>query len=124
MLDSLVLLWMLEDSHKLGPHTREMMNSAEDIAVSPISIAEIHAKSLIGRVSLAGDLLQAIKQSGVSELKLEWDDATTSGILLSPGGDLFNAIIIAQCKHANYQLLTADAVLLKLYPEITIDARP
>ncbi len=123
MLDSLVLLWMLEDSYLLGHQAREIITGSDEIVVSAIAIAEIQSKSLVGRVSLAADLLPALTAGGLKHLSLTCEEAAAAGNIMVPGGDLANALLISQCQNNDYHLLTADDSLLTSFYDITIDAR-
>jgi PIN domain nuclease of toxin-antitoxin system len=96
LLDSQALLWLLDDSPRLGPQARQAVKSAQGVHVSGqglelLSVTAEHAEAI-------HEFPELIRH------------------------DPFDRLIVAQASRAGLQLLTADHVLLDLQRDFILDA--
>ena len=54
LVDTNAVLWMYEDSERLGPVARDLITSAPAVYLSSVSVAEIAVKHQLGRLDLSG----------------------------------------------------------------------
>ena len=120
VLDTHVLVWLLDGSRRLGTSSRELIaTSAERTAVSfsAISAWEIAMLVAKGRLELDRDVLDwlgsATRLPGVRVAPLSIEIAVGSTRL--PGemhGDPADRLIVATARHLDAALVTADRALL------------
>src|SRR5215207_5198117 len=104
LLDTHVLLWLLDDNPRLGIDARERITAGAAVYVSAASTWELAIKAAIGKLTLPDDLDDAIDLTAL------------------PHKDPFDALLVAQAKVERLTLLTADEKLLLALPE-AVDAR-
>ncbi len=121
LLDTHVVLWLLDGSPRLGVRARERITAGEVVFVSAASAWEMAIKANLGKLTLPADLDAAIERSGLRDLPLTRRHALASGLVALPHRDPFDAILIAQAKVERLSLLTADAKLLTALPD-AVDA--
>ena len=112
LLDTHVFLWAVAGSTQLKPKTRRLIEAAERVHVSAVSIWEIAIKRRLGKieadpVALAG----AVAASGFHELPVRAIHAAGVAALALHHADPFDRLLIAQAIAEPLKLLTADAVL-------------
>jgi PIN domain nuclease of toxin-antitoxin system len=123
LLDTRVLLWVLQDYSSLGVDTRLKMRSADYIYVSAASVAEVYKKAEGGLVEMPEEFLAAVTESGFKELPVSWEAVVeAAGIELEDRG-WTDRVLLAQGQLEQLKLLTADDGLLKAYPGLCVDAR-
>jgi len=118
LLDTHVFLWVVMDSRKLKRPAREAILSANEVVVSAASIWEIAIKVRLGKIE--GDpqqLVQAITDSGFSELPVGARHAAHVAKLPLHHGDPFDRLLLAQAITEPLRLLTVDTVLAQ-YTEL------
>jgi PIN domain nuclease of toxin-antitoxin system len=123
LLDSQALLWLLDDSPRLGPQARETITSAPGVHVSAASVWDLTIKSMLGKLSVPADLSSRLPGQGLELLSITAEDA--EGIWDFPElgrHDAFDRILVSQASRTGMRLLTADQVLLKLGRDFIIDA--
>ena len=85
LLDTHLLLWMLDDSPKLGRHARDLMEArGAEIFVSAVSFWEIAIKAGLRREDFrvdADSLVEACLAAGLKLLPFALDDAIEQGAL-------------------------------------------
>jgi PIN domain nuclease of toxin-antitoxin system len=123
LLDTSALLWVLDDSKHLGASTRETLEAADAIFVSPMSVWEARMKAIESKVKLPDGFLAAVGRSGFSQLPIDWEHADAAGKLDAPHLDLFDSMILVQAWQEHLTLVTADEALLKSHPAMCLDAR-
>lgn len=121
LLDTHVLLWVLEDNPRLGSKARDRIAHSPAVFVSAASAWELATKSALGKLTLPEDLDDAIDRSGLRDLPVTRRHTLASNITALPHKDPFDAILVAQAAVERLALLTADAKLLAL-PDV-VDAR-
>jgi len=122
LLDTHVLLWLLDDSPRLGSQARDRITESAAVYVSAASAWELAIKAAIGKVTLPDDLDDAINRSALRDLPVTRRHALASDLTALPHKDPFDAVLVAQATVERLTLLTADAKLLKALSD-AIDAR-
>ena len=61
---SQALLWMLDDSPRLGPPARQAITSAQGVHVSAATVWELTIKSMLGKLTVPHDLSQKASGAG------------------------------------------------------------
>jgi PIN domain nuclease of toxin-antitoxin system len=123
LLDSQALLWLLDDSPRLGPLARRAITSAQGVHVSAATVWELTIKSMLGKLTVPSDLSQRLPGQGLELLSVTAGHA--EAIRDFPElirHDPFDRLIVAQASRAGLQLLTADHVLLELRRDFILDA--
>jgi PIN domain nuclease of toxin-antitoxin system len=123
LLDSQALLWLLDDSPRLGPLARRAVTSAQGVHVSAATVWELTIKSMLGKLTVPSDLSRRLPGQGLELLSVTAEHA--EAIRDFPElirHDPFDRLIVAQASRAGLQLLTADHVLLELRRDFILDA--
>jgi PIN domain nuclease of toxin-antitoxin system len=123
LLDSQVVLWVLDDNPKLGTQARELIISSSGAYVSTITLWELTIKEMRGKLTVPDKLSGQLADSGLLLLNVTVNVA--DGLWDFPeliGHDLFNRLLVAQASQARLQLLTTDRVLLALDRKFIVDA--
>jgi PIN domain nuclease of toxin-antitoxin system len=101
----------MEGSEQLSQHTRAVIEDAELVAVSVVSIWEIAIKIAAGRLRPPGDIPAAIQRSGLIVLPVQLPHALTAANLPRHHGDPFDRMLVAQAMIEGLTLVTRDAKL-------------
>lgn len=67
LVDTHVLLWLLDDDARLGAHARRLLDEAHRVKVSTASLWELAIKRQLGKLAAPDDLPARIESAG-----LEW----------------------------------------------------
>ena len=114
LLDTHVFLWAVAGSTLLAPAARRIIESADEVFVSAVSIWEVAIKARLGKIQADPDELAAsIETSGFIELPVRAAHAAGVARLELHHNDPFDRLLIAQAVAEPLKLLTADAVLAK-----------
>jgi PIN domain nuclease of toxin-antitoxin system len=122
LLDTHVLLWLLEDSPRLGAQARDRITGGESVFVSAASMWEVSIKANLGKLTLPPDLEGLTDRSGLRDLPISRRHALAADLAALPHRDPFDAMLVAQAAIERLTLLTADAKLLNALPG-AVDAR-
>lgn len=123
LLDSQTLLWVLDDSPRLGTEARKIITSARGVHVSAATVWELTIKAMLGKLSVPTPLSAAITGQGLQLLSVTAEHA--EGIRDYPElmrHDPFDRLLVAQADQAGLRLLTADRVLIELQRDFILDA--
>lgn len=123
LLDSQTLLWVLDDSPRLGPEARKTISSARGVHVSAATVWELTIKAMLGKLSVPTPLSAALTAQGLQLLSVTAEHA--EGIRDHPEltrHDPFDRLLVAQAAQAGLRLLTVDRVLLDLQRDFILDA--
>lgn len=112
LLDSQVLLWLLDDSPRLGPAARAAIRQAHRVHFSAASVWELRVKEALGKVGLPVDLSQRLAAAGLSELPVVVAHADALHEVVTPHRDPFDRLLVAQAMVERLRFCTADAALL------------
>lgn len=121
LLDTNVVLWVLEGNPRLGPAARRALSSGRPLHVSPASTWELGIKARIGKIVVPANLAQGIGAAGLTPLPVTIDHTLTEVAL--PHRDPFDHLIVAQARCEDLVLVTADRVLIAVLGEAVLDAR-
>ena len=122
LLDTHVVLWLLDDSPQLGSQARDRITQSAAAHVSAASTWELAIKAAVGKIVLPDELDDAINRSGLRDLPVTRRHTLASDLTALPHKDPFDAVLVAQATVERLTLLTADAKLLKALPD-AVDAR-
>jgi PIN domain nuclease of toxin-antitoxin system len=122
LLDTHVLLWLLDDNPRLGINARERIRASAAVYVSAASTWELAIKAAIGKLTLPDDLDDAIDRSALRDMPVTRRHTLASDLAALPHKDPFDALLVAQSKVEQLTLLTADEKLLMALPD-AVDAR-
>lgn len=121
LLDTHVALWLLGAPDRFGAKTRALL-TADPLWVSAASLWEVAIKSRLGRLTLDGDIAQALADSGVRELPVTWRHITAYGEVDLPHRDPFDAILVSQAREEGFRFLTVDRAILSAGLPFVADA--
>jgi len=115
LLDTHVLLWMLDDSPRLGTRARELMTArGAECLVSAVSFWEIAIKASLRRKDFRVDadrLVDACQSAGLRSLSFTPAHAVRVARLPPHHADPFDRALVAQAVTESLTLLTRDATL-------------
>lgn len=123
LLDSQAVLWLLDDSPRLGKLARETITSAGRVYVSAATVWELTIKTMLGKLAVPSQFSTQLLDQGLSLLSITAEQA--EGIRAFPElvrHDPFDRLLVAQASMAGLRLLTADRVLLGLGRDFIVDA--
>ena len=120
LLDTNTLLWLMEGNPRLSRHVRSLIENAEEVYVSSVSLWEIAIKSRIGKLEEDAELVAGqLEAAGLSELPVTHRHAVAVGRLPLLHRDPFDRLLVAQAITEPMRLLTADT-RLAAYSELVI----
>jgi PIN domain nuclease of toxin-antitoxin system len=123
LLDSQALVWLLDDSPRLGTRARQAISSAQGVHVSAATVWELTIKTMLGKLSVPADFSQRLTAQGLIPLSITAEHA--EAIRDFPEltrHDPFGRLLVAQAACTGLQLMTADRVLLGLARDFIVDA--
>lgn len=123
LLDSQVLLWLLDGNPRLGKQARQLIDSAALVHVSAATVWELTIKSMLGKLKLPEEFASLLPEQGLVLLDITAEQA--EAIREFPEisrHDPFDRLLVAQAKCADLRLMTADSVLLSLDYPFVVDA--
>jgi PIN domain nuclease of toxin-antitoxin system len=65
LLDTHVAVWVAGSPGRLGPRTKKLIQSANEVSVSSISIAELNMKSMLGGIKMPSDLSERFQNANI-----------------------------------------------------------
>lgn len=112
LLDTHIFLWAVAGDASLKAATRRLIESADEVHVSAVSIWEVAIKARLGKIDAdANALADAIDASGFLELPVRASHAAAVAGLPMHHADPFDRLLVAQALSEPLRLLTADAAL-------------
>jgi PIN domain nuclease of toxin-antitoxin system len=108
LLDTHVLLWWLSADKRLPDELRQRLNDDPDVWVSAVTVWEIATKQSIGKLDAPRPLSEAVTTSRFQELPITFDHAVAVGNLPVLHRDPFDRMLVAQARHEQLTLVTAD----------------
>lgn len=110
LLDTHVLIWLLDGSPRLGTDARRRIDTADAIAVSVGSLWEIAIKTSMGKLPAVAGIEATIAAGGIRRLGIEPSHLAALTLLAwHPGHrDPFDRLLIAQAQAEELTIVTAD----------------
>ena len=121
LLDSHTVYWWMTGSARLSAAARDLiLDGANAVLVSAVSIYEIELKAGRRRVNLPPqELRAAIRRNAVEELAITHDHAEYAAQLDWPHRDSWDRLLAAQALLENCALVSVDTV----FDDIAVDRR-
>lgn len=120
LIDTQILLWLMQSDSRLNAKARTMIANASEVFVSSASIWEIAIKWKLGKIEesprLVADHLDA---AGLKELPVTNHDASATADLPLLHRDPFDRLLVAQAIGGPFRLITADT-RLAAYSELVV----
>ena len=117
LLDTHTFIWFIEDSEKLSPKAKEIIEAENSINyISIASLWEIAIKISLEKLELKKPFAEIGKQITLNEfiiLPVEVEDTLTLSLLPYIHKDPFDRIIISQSINKNFTLITVDENIAK-----------
>ena len=123
LLDSHVVIWLLDDNPRLGPSARAAIDSAPAAMCSAATLWELKIKQGAGKLRLPEGFTDAVLASGMREVAVSSTHVEAIDPAALPHRDPFDHMLVAQARVEGLQLLTADAAILSEGLPFVIDAR-
>ena len=108
LLDTHILLWAVNLDPRLSDAHRNILLKSEGLVLSVVSIWEIAVKRSLGKLQIAGDLVEVVKSRGILILHVNEHHAVQVERLAHHHRDPFDRLLIAQAQVENLTILTAD----------------
>ncbi len=113
LLDTHVYLWVVTGAPALKADARRLIERAEAVYVSAVSIWEVAIKSALGKIDAdVAALAAAIEASGFVELPVTAHHAAGVATLPLHHPDPFDRLLVSQALTEPLRLVTADAALV------------
>ena len=122
LVDSHVALWWLEGNDKLGPETRRLLESADEVFFSAATPWELGIKRALGKLDFPDGLTDALVAGGFTELHICAAHGEMAANLPPHHHDPFDRMLIAQASAEALVLVTADRAM-QPYDLDLLDAR-
>ena len=116
LLDTHVLIWLLEGDDRLGATAREALVAAHAVHVSAASLWEVAIKVELGRMQAPEDLPGLVSRSGLQHLPVTGEHAWAVRSVVLPHRDPFDRLLLAQASVEALPLVTADRTILGAAP--------
>ncbi len=124
LLDSHTFLWLLQEPKKVGPHSKELIETNATVFVSLATIWELSLKYQKQKLKFEPPrLLEAIQIMGAVLLPIQKEHILTELALQLNHKDPFDKLLIAQAKYENLTLMTADRPILAMKLPFIANAR-
>ena len=117
LLDTHILLWVMLGAPQLSPAARRLIEAADSLHVSTVSLWELAIKRSLGKIKLDTEALDThLAASAVQPLAISWAHARQLRALPALHGDPFDRMLVAQAMAEPLHLLTHDAALVPYSP--------
>ena len=124
LLDTNALIWAVAKPEELGKVARQLIEKANSVYFSALSLAEIEIKRALAKKPQIAFMRERLIDGDFRELAFTGEHAKEImrfGSLIAH--DPFDRLLLAQAASAKTQFVTADRALLALDFEWVIDAR-
>jgi PIN domain nuclease of toxin-antitoxin system len=109
LLDTQVVLWQLQGERTVAPQARDAIVRAEELSFSVVSFAEIGVKVSVGKLSVPANLREHVLGAGMRILGLSPEHGLAVADLPLHHRDPFDRLLIAQARHEDLTVVTADS---------------
>lgn len=108
-LDTHVLLWWLDDNPLLSKQAKKYIADVDNIIfISAVVIWEIRVKEALGKLEIAPDFFNIVKQQGFEILSITAQHANKVGDIPMHHRDPFDRMLIAQAIEESLTIVTHD----------------
>lgn len=122
LLDTNVLIRMLEEPHRLSGRVQEILDDADNaLLVTTVSLVEIAIKVSTGKLTMPSRLIERLRDFECEWLSVEVGHAMRMARLAIVHKDPFDRLIVAQALAEDLVLVTTDRTLAD-YGVVTIQA--
>lgn len=121
LLDTHVVLWWLSGEREISEAAGEVIERADDLLLSVVSLAEIGIKASIGKLDVPDDLDRQVQAIGLRLLSLAPGHALGVAKLPVHHRDPFDRLLIAQAAAEGLTVVTADRRFAE-YPVAIVNA--
>jgi PIN domain nuclease of toxin-antitoxin system len=112
LLDTNIVLWTAVTSKRLSREAKRIIERAESVHVSSVSIWEIGTKVALGKLEVDVDeLLRTLNDRSFEQLPVTWEHARVFSWLPVHHRDPFDRMLVAQAMSEPLILLTHDETL-------------
>jgi PIN domain nuclease of toxin-antitoxin system len=112
LLDTHTLIWALEDSPRLSPTARDLIqDTANVVLASSTSAWEITIKKALGRLTAPDDLEVVVEAAGFSKRAVTFADALRVGNLPLHHKDPFDRMLVAQALVDGASIVSCDPLI-------------
>ena len=112
LLDTHILLWVMQESPQLSMAARRLLDDAEAVHVSAVSLWEIAIKAAVGKLQIDQTLLDAsLGRIGFLPLHVSWSHARAVRTLPLLHADPFDRMLVAQAMSESLHFVTHDSAL-------------
>lgn len=121
LLDTHILLWLMQDAPQLTAMARRLIEQADSLHVSSVSLWEVAIKRSLGKLRLDMDALDLhLTASAIQPLAVTWAHARHLRALPHHHGDPFDRMLVAQALAEPLHLLTHDVALAPYSADLVI----
>jgi len=121
LLDTHIVLWVMQGASQLSPQARRLIDGADQVYVSSVSLWEASIKAGLGKLKVDMDLLdRRLRDTAMLPLPMTWDHAAALRGLPRLHGDPFDRMLVAQAVSEPMHLLTHDAALARYTSLVTV----
>lgn len=113
LLDTHIMLWMLDDDARLAPAARRAIEDADRVFVSAATVWEIAIKRRLGKLDAPDSLIELIEGAGLDRLPIIAEHGMAAGALPNHHRDPFDRMLVAQARVEGLTLVTADPHISK-----------
>lgn len=112
LLDSHVLIWLLNEEKGIGQQTRDLIDQAQAVHISAASIWELNIKKALGQINLSETFEADVLKTGFLELPVTFIHSRAIADIGLAQGDPFDKLLVAQAKTEGLLFLTADRSII------------
>lgn len=123
LLDSHVVLWLMDDNPRLGSVAREAIISSPQVVCSTASFWELTIKQRLGKLQLPEGVINSTLAAGIQELPVSSAHVHAIDFAALPHRDPFDHMLVAQARVEGMKMLTADTSILSAGLPFVVDAR-
>ncbi|WP_097991382.1 type II toxin-antitoxin system VapC family toxin [Streptomyces sp. f51] len=111
LLDTLVILWWLDDAPQLSEEAKHLLDSADAVHISAVSPWEITFKQHLGLLEGPGDLAERVRDLAFPSIPVTAAQGVRAGRLPMVHEDPFDRLLIAQAQAHRLVLVTRNALI-------------
>ena len=121
LLDTHILLWVMRDADELSARARDLIDDADEVYVSTISLWEAAIKASVGKLLVGPDRVEeGALRAGFLPLHVTWAHAITLQHLPLHHRDPFDRMLLAQAVSEPMHFMTHHAGLVRYSPLVTV----